>query len=205
MEKGRLEAFSDGVLAVAITLLVLDLHVDPHSSSPLLDQIREGWPTFAAYVVSFFIIGVIWLNHHNLFRLATGIDRRVMVYNLALLLFVTAIPFTTATYADYVQEGGANARTAVILYGIAMEGMAISFNLILARMLKAGLTTAAVSQQQGRSLLLRYGVGIVMYPVVTLVGVINAPMMLVLYAVIVGYYLGPGLRALDAAETPPLR
>lgn len=204
MEKGRLEAFSDGVLAVAITLLVLDLDVDPHSSSPLFDQIREQWPSFAAYVLSFFIIGVIWLNHHNLFGFATGIDRRVMVYNLALLLFATAIPFTTATYADYVQEGGANARTAVILYGLVMEGMAISFNLILARMLSAGLTNAAVSPRQGRSLLLRYGIGIALYPVVTLVGVLYAPMMLVLYAVIVGYYLGPGLRALDAVEAKPL-
>jgi len=106
VNKGRVEAFSDGVLAVAITLLVLDLRVDVHSSEPLSAQLRREWPTFVAYAVSFFIIGVIWLNHHSLFRLASRVDRRVLVYNLLLLVFVTAIPFTTATYADYVQKAG---------------------------------------------------------------------------------------------------
>lgn len=75
MNKNRLEAFSDGVLAVAITLLVLDLHVDHSSPLSLAEQFRDEWPTFAAYVVSFFYIGVIWLNHHSLFRIATGVDR----------------------------------------------------------------------------------------------------------------------------------
>ena len=99
MNKNRLEAFTDGVLAVAITLLVLDLHIDSNSSRSLAAQFQAEWPTFGAYVVSFFIIGVIWLNHHSLFRLVTGVDRQVLVYNLMLLLFVTAIPFTTSTYA----------------------------------------------------------------------------------------------------------
>ncbi len=203
MNKGRVEAFSDGVLAVAITLLVLDLRVDVHSAESLWAQLRLEWPTFAAYVVSFFIIGVIWLNHHSLFQLADRVDRRVLVYNLLLLLFATAIPFTTSTYADYVQDGGSNARVAVILYGVAMEGMAISFTLILAHMLRAGLIDAAMPPTESRKLLLRYGIGIVIYPLITLAALAYAPLMLVLYALIVGYYLGPGLNqlSLDRAES----
>ena len=197
MEKNRLEAFSDGVLAVAITLLVLDLHIDGHSSEPLFDQLRDRWPTFAAYGVSFFIIGVIWLNHHALFRIATGVDRQVLVYNLLLLLFASVIPFTTATYADYLQEGGADARVAVVAYGIAMEGMAISFTLILARLLRAGLTETRLVGGEGRKLLVRYGIGTIIYPAITLVGLISPPAMLLLYAAVIAYYLGPGLRALD--------
>lgn len=198
MGKNRLEAFSDGVLAVAITLLVLDLKVDPESSVPLAEQFRHEWPTFAAYVVSFFIIGGIWLNHHALFRIATGVDRRVLVYNIVLLLFVTAIPFTTSTYAEYVREGGMDAKVAVLAYGLVMEGMAICFTLILARLQKAGLTQEGFTGIQGRKLLVRYGIGTLVYPLITVVGWFLPPAMLLLYAAIVGYYLGPGLRTLES-------
>ena len=99
MEKQRLEAFSDGVLAVAITLLVLDLHVDSKSAEPLNRQLWHAWPSFAAYAVSFLVIGIIWVNHHSLFRLAARVDRLLMFYNLLLLLFVITIPFTTSTLA----------------------------------------------------------------------------------------------------------
>jgi uncharacterized membrane protein len=197
VNKSRLEAFSDGVLAVAITLLVLDLHVDRTSPLSLAEQFRDEWPTFAAYIVSFFFIGVIWLNHHSLFRLATGVDRRVLVYNLMLLLFVTAIPFTTSTYAEYVQEGGLDAKVAVVAYGIVMEGMAISFTLILAQLLRAGLTSRGLPVEQGRNLLVRYGIGAAIYPVITLIGWFFPPAMLMLYAGVIGYYLGPGLKSLD--------
>ncbi len=197
MNKNRLEAFSDGVLAVAITLLVLDLHVDHSSPLSLAEQFRDEWPTFAAYVVSFFYIGVIWLNHHSLFRMATGVDRGVLVYNLILLLFVTAIPFTTSTYAEYVQDDGMDAKLAVLAYGVVTEGMAISFTLILARLLKVGLTSGKLPADQGRKLLVRYGIGTVVYPVITLIGWFYPPAMLVFYAGVIGYYLGPGLRTLD--------
>ena len=95
MTKARLEAFSDGVLAVAITLLVLDLHLEPSREHSLLSQLLAAWPSFAAYVVSFLVIGVIWVNHHSIFRLAATVDRLLLFWNLVLLMFVTAIPFTT--------------------------------------------------------------------------------------------------------------
>ena len=127
MNKGRLEAFSDGVLAVAITLLVLDLHLDVSSGHKGVGtQLREEWPSFAAYLVSFFFIGVIWVNHNALLALAARVDRVLTFYNLLLLMWVTTIPFTTSTFAGFLREGGTDARWAVLLYGISIEGMAIA-------------------------------------------------------------------------------
>ena len=141
MTKTRLEAFSDGVLAVAITLLVLDLHADANGETSLLQQIRHEWPSFAAYLLSFFVVGVIWVNHHALFALAKAVDRRILFYNLVLLFFVSTIPFTTSSLASFLEvDGWDNNRTAVVLYGVSMEGMSLGFTLMLRHLLKAGLT-----------------------------------------------------------------
>ncbi len=201
MNKSRLEAFSDAVMAVAITLLALDLKVDRVDGVPLRTQLWEQWPSFAAYVVSFFIIGCIWISHHALLRMATGVNRAVLVANLILLLFVTAIPFTTATYADYVQQGGEDARIAVIAYGLVMAGMSISFTLILRLLLRGGLFSMPLTPKQKRKLLLWYGIGVIVYPVITLIGLINAPIMLLLYIPVIGYYFGPGIRVLEDETT----
>lgn len=195
---GRLEAFSDGVLAVAITLLVLDLHADADDPAGLAHQLAAEWPSFAAYVLSFFIIGVIWVNHHALFALAADADRRLMFYNLLLLMWVTTIPFTTATLAGYLRAGGTDARLAVLLYGASTEGMAISFTLILRHLIRAGLLLRPVSAAEGRRAIRRFGVGSVLYPIVTAVGLLSPPLMLVLYAGMTGFYI------LEQTPGPPI-
>ena len=81
-------------------------------------QLRHEWPSFAAYVLSFFIIGVIWVNHHALFALAARVDRALLFYNLLLLMWVTTIPFTTSTLASFLRSGGSDTRWAVVLYGV---------------------------------------------------------------------------------------
>ena len=115
MNKNRLEAFSDGVLAVAITLLVLDLHVDHSSPLSLAEQFRDEWPTFAAYVVSFFYIGVIWLNHHQAFTAIKQVNKGVHLANIALLFTTALIPFPTAVLSRAFIDGAdtPDARTAV--------------------------------------------------------------------------------------------
>lgn len=198
MGKGRLEAFSDGVLAVAITLLAFNLHAGVRSKVPLATQIREQWPSFAAYVLSFFIIGVIWLNHHYLFTLTNTVDRRLMLYNLLLLLFVAAIPYATATYADYVLLSGADAHTAVLVYTFIMEGMAISRFLICYHIFKAGLNRSPVPEQEVRKLFQRYGLATVAFPVIAAVAIaIDVRLVLLLNALLLMYYLGPGLRPVE--------
>ena len=175
MGKGRAEAFSDGVLAVAITLLVLDLHVDATGHGSLLHQLGQRWPSFAAYVVSFFVIGVIWVNHHALFALIDRVDRVLLFENLLLLMFVTTLPFTTSTLAEYVREGGTNARWAVVLYGISNIGMAFGFTAMLSRMVRHGLLANPVRPDVGRRAVRRFGLGTIAYPVATAAGLLWPP------------------------------
>ena len=127
MSRGRLEAFSAGVIAVAITLLALNLAVDGPGHGPLLEQLGHRWPAFVAYLISFFTIGIIWVNHHALLQDLARVDRALLFMNLALLLFVVAIPFGTALMATYLTEGGADSHWAMIIYCGIFEGMAISF------------------------------------------------------------------------------
>jgi uncharacterized membrane protein len=204
--KTRLEAFSDGVLAVAITLLVLDLHVDAAGDGSLGAQLRHEWPSFAAYLLSFSIIGVIWVNHHALFALAARVDRALLFYNLLLLMWVTTIPFTTSTLASFLRSGGSDTRWAVVLYGISMEGMAISFTLILAYLLRHQLVVRPVSRAEGRAAVRRFGLGTLVYPAVMLIGLIWPIVMLVVYGGLTVYYIveqTPILPGEPQGATPP--
>ena len=116
MDRSRLEAFSDGVFAVAITLLALDLTVEGPGHGRLLDQLYDKWPAFLAYLISFFMIGIIWVNHHALVRSIIKVDRTLLFLNLVLLLFVVLIPFATGTEADYFPHNDRDAQLAVVLY-----------------------------------------------------------------------------------------
>jgi uncharacterized membrane protein len=187
--KGRVEAFSDGVLAVAITLLVLDLHVDTGGGDSLAHQLWAKWPSFAAYVLSFFVIGVIWVNHHALFSLLGRVDRPLLFYNLLLLMFVTTIPFTTATLAANLRGDTGDVRTAVLLYGVSMEGMSISYRLIISRMVHRNLLIRPVDEQTGRRAVRRFGLGTLVYPVVMVVGLFSPTIMLLLYAALTMFYV----------------
>ena len=102
MDRSRLEAFSDGVFAVAITLLVLNLTVAGPGHGALTHQLGSHWPSFAAYLISFFVIGIIWVNHHALVRTILVVDRLLLFLNLVLLLWVVLIPFATGLVAEYM-------------------------------------------------------------------------------------------------------
>ena len=204
MKKDRVEAISDGVMAVAITLLVIDLDVDAKSPEPLATQLRSQWPSFAAYLMSFFVIGALWLNHHNLFRLATRIDRRIMVYNLLMLLLVAAVPFATKIYAEYVLAGGANARTAVLLYGGTLEAISLILTLMLLHLVRAQLTDPPLSSTDARRLVLRNAAGTVVGPVAIAAGMLEPILLLILGIAAVAFYLGPGLSALEMRFSRPV-
>jgi uncharacterized membrane protein len=190
MSKSRLEAFSDGVMAVAITLLVLDLHVDPGSKTSLAAQLAQSWPSFAAYGVSFLVIGVIWVNHHAVLNLVGTVDRVLLFFNLLLLAFVTSVPFATSTLAGYLADGrSADVRVAVLVYGVSMTGMAVSYTLLFARASSSLSTPGHRWPPSRRSGLIRFGIGTVLYPAVALIGLVDAPLMLVVYGALSLYYM----------------
>lgn len=188
MTKGRLEAFSDGVLAVAVTLLVLDLHLDPGQGS-VPDQLSEHWPSYAAYVVSFLTIGVIWINHHALISRVATVDRPLLFQNLILLMFVSTMPFTTAALADFIRHDDADARWAVLLYGLSNIGMAFSFTAMFAHMVRGSLLQSPMEPAAGREAIRRFGLGTLAYPVATIAGLIWPPLMLLALTALAIYYV----------------
>jgi TMEM175 potassium channel family protein len=126
--KGRLEAFSDGVFAIVITLLAFDLkRPDVGAHVSLAAALWDLWPAYLAYFVGFLQIGVMWLNHHRLFQQVREVDGVLLVLNLNLLMWVALVPFTTGVVADHVRDGGSNATTAMVLFSGVLVANAISF------------------------------------------------------------------------------
>ena len=125
MRTTRLEAFSDGVFAIAATLLVLELRV-PSDTTDLTGALIRLWPAYAAYLVSFLTIGIIWVNHHTLLEHCKRIDRRFLYLNLLLLVAVGIVPFPTALVGQYIlSEHGDTA--ALVVYGAGALLIAIGF------------------------------------------------------------------------------
>ena len=128
----RIEAFSDGVFAIIITLLVLDIRVpreaDLHGEELTAALLRQ-WPVYAAYVLSFLQVGVVWANHHTMFHHLRHSDHVLLFTNLILLLCVAILPFTTALMAEYARSDTNDLRIAALLYSAALclAGMTFSF------------------------------------------------------------------------------
>lgn len=130
MTTDRLETFSDGVFAIAITLLVLELDVPSDTHGDLWHALLGQWPSYLAYLVSFAVIGIIWVNHHGILALVARVDRPLLYLNLLLLLAVAGIPFPTALVAEHLQSPGIDARVATAVYGGWAVLVAVSFNLM---------------------------------------------------------------------------
>jgi uncharacterized membrane protein len=122
----RLEAFSDGVFAIAATLLVLEIGVDSVRGSGLGDELLRIWPSYLAYATSFLVIGIIWMNHHHCVSFMSRVDRPFLFMNMLLLLTVSFMPFPTKLVADYLQKPGE--RSAAIAYASTMLLMAGIYN-----------------------------------------------------------------------------
>jgi uncharacterized membrane protein len=110
----RLEAFSDGVFAIAVTLLVLDIGVPEPGQEPLGHALLAQWPSYAAYVVSFLTIGIIWINHHAAFNRLRTVDHPILIWNLLLLMSVSVLPFTTSLMATYLKESSGESVAAAV-------------------------------------------------------------------------------------------
>ena len=127
MRTARLEAFSDGVFAIAGTLLVLELRVPEHGDD-LVRGLLDLWPAYVVYLVSFMTIGIIWVNHHTLLEHCRRADRRFLYLNLLLLIAVGIVPFPTALVGRYILASRDAATAALVVYGIGAVLIAVAFS-----------------------------------------------------------------------------
>jgi uncharacterized membrane protein len=125
MPPGRLHALIDGVFAIAITLLVLDLP-RPEDSSHLAHDLAHQWPSYVAYVVTFTTIGILWIEHHGMMSAVERINRRFLERTLLFLLFISIMPWPTALAAQYADKGD-QAIPAAVLYATTMLLLGLSF------------------------------------------------------------------------------
>ncbi len=195
MSVGRLEAFSDGVLAIVITLLILEIDVPTPEEHPgqLANDLAKQWPHYVSFLLSFLVVGIIWLNHHATFNLLQRTDHRIQVLNLLLLLPVTLLPWPTDLLATYAVEGTASEqRLAVLIYGLTSTAMALAFN-VLWRYLRrhTELHKPHVSDELLAVRNRRYNLGLGVYPVATAIGLISVPLFMAVMLALALMYLLP--------------
>jgi len=207
MDRSRLEAFSDGVFAVAITLLALNLTVDGYGHGPLLAQLNAKWPAFLAYLISFFMIGIVWVNHHALVRSITKVDRTLLFINLVLLLFVVLIPFATATEASYFPHNDNDAQLAMVLYAGVFLGMSAGFGGIFEWTLHGQRVYQPLPPERHWPARVRFVGGALFYVLAIVVATFNAVAAFVLIALVALYYMlentpaSPGAQSSGGDET----
>jgi uncharacterized membrane protein len=197
MSKARAESFSDGVIAVAITLLILDVHVPEASqTSSLASDLGRQWPNYAAYVVSFLTIGIIWINHHAMLRRIVGVDHAILVLNLLLLMSIVVLPFTTALMAEYLTADHGQ-RLAALIYGASLLVMALLFvatqRLILVG--RTNLVKAELTDSQRRYILRRNAIGVIPYTAATLAALITPYLTLGITAAVALFFALPATTA----------
>jgi uncharacterized membrane protein len=189
-EKGttRVEAFSDGVFAIAVTLLVLDLKVPQSiSSQDLASVLLKQWPTFVAFLNSFGTILIIWMNHHNLFTNIKRTDNLFMLSNGILLLCVTFLPYPTSLVAEFYGHPGD--VTAAALYSGTFFLMSIAFNLLWRYSShNHRLLSRSVTAEEVESINRQYLVGPSFYGLAFVLSFVNVSASLLLTIALAGFY-----------------
>ncbi|HXV02264.1 MAG TPA: TMEM175 family protein [Gaiellaceae bacterium] len=188
METGRLETFSDGVIAIAITLLVLELPIPDVDEDGFWRAFLHLWPSLIAYTISFLTIGVMWINHHTIFVHVARTNRIFMLLNTLLLMSIAFVPYPTKVMAAFLEEGK-SARDAVILYGIALTCCAICFNVLWNYASRWGhLLREDADPVEVAGITRSYLPGVPLYLSTVVVAIINPLAAFILHAVIVVFY-----------------
>jgi uncharacterized membrane protein len=197
MNKGRFEAFSDAVFAFAITLLALGF-VLPELRSPsnreLAGALLRLWPNLIAYALSFSVIGIMWQNHHALFRFVRQVDRKTVFWNLLLLAATVMIPFATTTLGSYP-----TLSASTFLYGVVLSTCATFYNLMLWHLVRSDAFEPEVDQAAIAATVRGYRTGWLVYLSATLVALALPVVSFGLYLAVVVYFLVP--RGADS-DTP---
>jgi uncharacterized membrane protein len=192
MSTNRLEAFSDGVFAIAITLLVLDIHVPEPGSGSLGHELLAQWPSYAAYVISFITIGIIWINHHAAFSRLRAVDQSILIWNLLLLMSVGVLPFTTSLMATYLKESSGEGLAAAVYGGsfLLMGGVFVMANRqILFR--RPRLLKEPIDPEAARTILRYAALGQIPYAVAVVLAFVSPYFTLAICAACAVYYALP--------------
>src|SRR3954463_3135594 len=195
-DTARLEAFSDGGFAIAVTLLVLELHVPEVEPGRLWHGLVREWPQFAAYLSSFFVIGIMWVNHHSMFKQIRRSDRSLLFLNLLLLLWTALLPFPTGLIARNLGEGGIDAKVAEAVYGANLTLAAIAFSLIWAYAVRGRrLIDHDMTPEQERASIARFSIGTFVYAATIGIAFISPELALAMQFLLALSYLFEQLRA----------
>lgn len=189
-DPARLVAFTDAVIAIAVTLLVLEIR-PPTDSAHLLRGLGRLWPSYMAYGITFMLVGQVWANHHVMYDHIRRADRLILFLNTLLLMDLALMPFTAAVLAQAFRDGHGE-RTAVVLHGIAFELAAILFNVIWwharrdHKLLAESLQTAAVT-----AISCRFRLALLWIATGTLLGLLFPPLGVAVIAAFIPYYWSP--------------
>jgi uncharacterized membrane protein len=204
MNKGRFEAFSDGVFAFAITLLVLAFTVPMHgdikwsTNDELTRELIKLWPNLLAYALSFAVIGIMWQNHHAIFRTVARVDRATIFLNLLLLGSIAFIPFATATLGAYPAT-----HAATFLYGAVLSVNATFFNLLVWHLVRSHAFIESVDARYIQGTVVAYRNGWLTYTSATVVALFSPAVSFALYIAIALYFVVP--RGVDKDMEPAAR
>ena len=185
---GRLEAFSDGVIAIAITLLSLEIKL-PEDGGSLIRSLASLWPGYVGFVLSFLLVGQVWLNHHAIFTRVRSVDQWMLICNLFLLLDVAFLPFATSVLTRSL-ESGHDERTGAVFYGAVMVVGGLFFNALWRAAIRdRSRLRPGVTQAEVRSMTRRFAMGPWLYALAALLGLVSAWLSVVTYVALIVFYM----------------
>jgi len=181
----RLETFSDGIFAIAATLLILDVNLSGEGS--VAHQLLRAWPSYAVYAISFLTLGIVWVNNHTVFSQIGRVDRTFLFINVAFLMVVAFTPFPTRVLAEHLREGS---KAAAVAYGLTYTAMAICYGALWFYAAHGGRLLADTADPRLVSGISRsFAPGAAIYATATLSSLLSADLAVVLYALIALFYV----------------
>ena len=196
-QTGRVEAFSDGVFAIAITLLILDLKVPPveeFGNGGLGVALARSWPSYFAFFMSFVVVLVMWVNHHRIFTVVRKVDDAFMYWNGLLLFFVTVVPFPTSLLAEYLLTP--QAKVAAGLYAFVGFLISLAFTAVWQRATRHARLVQPGAEREVAELSRRYRYGPLAYLIAFLLVFVSAWATVALCFAMVMFFAVRGLRGL---------
>jgi uncharacterized membrane protein len=196
----RLEAFSDGIFAIAATILVLEIGVSSADDAHLGKALLELWPSYLAYSTTFITIGIIWMNHHTCVDTLNRADRTLLFLNILLLMTISFLPFPTKLVADHLQ--GAGERPAVYAYSLTFVVMSVVFNTWW-RYASRGrrLIAPGVPDSRIRAITRAFAPGVPIYVLAFLVALVS-PLASVLFTLAIAAFYLPSAALFERSSQP---